>query len=44
MYKDTVLGIDTGLYIIEFEKSMGLEMGKEIKGGKKTKKGNLGKI
>ena len=25
-------------------KSMGLEMGKKIKGGKKTKKENLGKI
>ena len=25
-------------------KSKGLEMGKEIKGGKKRKKGNLGKI
>ena len=26
------------------KKSKGLEMGKEIKGGKKRKKGNLGKI
>ena len=38
-----------GLYILEFPppgggESKGLEMGKEIKGGKKRKKGNLGKI
>ena len=42
----------SGLYILEFppppvgggKKSKGLEMGKEMKGGKKRKKGNLGKI
>ena len=31
-----------GLYILGGKKSKGLEMGKEIKGGKKRKKGNLG--
>ena len=41
---------DSGLYILEFSppggggKSKGLEMGKEMKGEKKRKKGNLGKM
>ena len=46
-----MLVMNPGLYILEFpppvgggKESKGLQMGKEMKGGKKRKKGNLGKI